>query len=814
MRYFLLLVLCLPLCVAAQTVPTITVKGRIKNAAGAPVELATVMLIEQRDSTRRQLTYSAEDGQFEFLDVQRIPQVLAVTYLGSEPYSAPVALTGYSDPVFVMPDVVLQPAAVQLNGVTISAKTPFVERKIDRTIVNVDAMVGTGGTNALEILERAPGVTVDQDGLIKLKGRSGVVIYVDDKPTYLSGTELDNYLKSLPVGVVKQIEIMPNPPAKYEAAGGAGVINIVTRRSRLTGLYGNLNTTLQRGRYTRNNNSLNINYNRNRIGITANLNAGVRESFQDLNINRYYLSQQSELQSSFSQNSFIEKFGRSLSGKLGLDVYATDRTTFGVSVKALGSLNGANTDNTAFIRDANRTELQRVLADNEDRRNFNNATYNAYLKQNIGSKGASITLDADYVTYWSDAEQLFRNTSYAPDGQLVFENRINGALPSDIDIYAVKTDATWPLQDGSKFDAGLKTAFTATDNTADYRTTVGGVTEPDYNLSNEFLYDEWIHSAYFNYSRGWKQVDLQVGLRAEATQLEGNQLGNPQRPDSSFTRDYANLFPTVFVQWRADTIGRHTWSFSFGRRINRPFFQDLNPFISPLDRFTFYGGNPNLLPTYAYNASLSHSLNGWLNTSLNYGLTTDGIYETLEIVNEIYYSRPGNIATDQSASISIEASKPITAWYTLNAYAEGGYLWYDSPLYTETLNAGGPYYNCAATNVFQLGKGWAAEVRGDYNSNVVYAQLLIKSWGTLNCAVQKKVFNRKGTLKLSFNDILYTRRADGIINNLRDTEADWDSRLDTRSVTLAFSYGFGKAKTNKPKHNSSGSETEQQRVKT
>lgn len=806
-------VLSLLLWAATAIAQNASVRGKINDENGLPLYMVLVQLSHLADSSIQQNAYTNEDGTFQFGALAAGTYLFKSTYLGYEPHLQQITLAG-NDTDQDLGAIGMKPSATLLNTVTISGKQKFVERKIDRTVINVDALGGSSGSNALEVLERAPGVSIDQDGQIKLKGRSGVLVYIDEKPTYLSGAELENYLKSLPAGALKQIEIIPNPPAKYDAAGNSGIINILTKRNKLAGLHGNVSTVVQRGRYTRNNNNLNLNFNRKRVGVYLNLNGGLRESFQDLNINRYYKNQTDEVESSFSQNSFIVKDGRSFNGNFGLDFYLTDKTTLGFSVKAGRSPNGSQTDNTAFVRDAGGAVLQKVNADNADERQLNNGTYNVYWKQQLGKKAGNVSVDADYVRYDSDAEQVFKNYVYTPNDVLTFQDQINGNLPSVIEIYAAKADYTQPLGEKAKFEAGVKTAFTATDNTADYRRTEGGITTPDYNLSNRFLYDEWIYAAYLNYSRSFGKVDLQLGLRGESTRLQGNQLGNPVQPDTNFTRQYNSLFPTIFALWRIDSSGKHVLSFNFGRRIDRPFFQDLNPFISPLDKFTFYGGNPNLLPTFSYNFNLTHTYRDWLNTAFSYGLVSDGINETLEISEGIYYSRPGNIATNHSLSLSVEATKPIRPWYTFITYCEGGYLLYKSRLYTQTLNSDGFYHYLSATNIFKLKKDWTLELRGEYQSDIVAAQLLIKSFGTLNIAASKKMLKQKGNLKLALNDLLYTRRADGIINNLQQTDADWNSRLDTRSVTLSFSYAFGKAINSKPKHNSSGSESEQKRVKT
>lgn len=788
-----------------------TIVGNVIDSDKRALDLAQITIKEINNNSNVISKYSDSDGSFEFSKIKEGKYLLVANYLGYEEFKKEFTAQGDKS-LIDLGQITLVSKALNLNEVKVVANTNYIERKIDRTIVNVDALISNAGTNVLEALEKAPGISVDQNGLIRLKGKAGVQVYIDDKPTYLSGAELENYLKSIPSSNVKQIEIMTNPPAKYEAAGNSGVINIITKRSRIVGISGNLSTSLQQGRYTRSNNSFNLNYNKNKLSISTSINGGFRNSFQDLNINRYYKDDLNQLNSSFAQNSFIVKDGQSANLKLNFDYYLNSRTTIGASLKGLISPNGDQTDNKAFVRNSNNSLSRNVNADNNTRNDFNNETYTMYLKKVLDSSGSVITFDADFVRYTSESNQVFKNFIYDSLDQLIYKDRINGLIPSSINIYALKSDYVKPFRSGLKFESGIKSAFTKTDNEAIYTTTIDTITINDYNLSNRFKYDEWIHAAYINLSKNFGRIDLQAGLRGEATQLKGNQLGNLIKPDTSFTRKYFNLFPTFFAQCVLDSAGIHSINFSYGRRIDRPFFQDLNPFVSPLDKFTFYSGNPNLLPTYAHNFSLSHSYKAWLNTSLNYSKTLDGINETLEIVNGIYFSRPGNISTNHTYSISSEMNKEITKWYRLISYLEYGYLIYKSKLYTETLDSEGDYQYASITNSFTLGKGWNAELRGEYQSEIVYAQLLIKSFGTLNVGFQKSLLKNKATLKINLSDILYTRRADGIIYNLRNTDADWNSRLDTRSVTVAFSYRFGKS-SKKQKYIGTGSESEQKRVK-
>ncbi len=797
------------LLVSSLSAQSYQISGLITDKDNAGLDLALISLYKQSDSTFIKSEFTDEDGSYLISGIIPDKYLMKVKQLGFLDYNMTIEI----DQNKTLPSIQLTIDPQMLNQVTVKSETPFVVRKIDRTVITPDALIANAGSNALEVLERAPGLSVDQNGAIILKGRSGVAVFINDKPSYLSGTELENYLRTLPAGSIKNIEVMENPPAKYEAAGNAGIVNINLKRGTVKGVYGNASVSYRKSRYNSSNNSLNLNYGRQKLIVRSNIYGGLWENFQDLNINRYYLDTDNVLQSSFAQNSFNNRKGKYLNGRVGVDFYPTEKLTIGFGYKSSTSPVERNTDNTALVSDANGQLLQKVLADNISNTSFRNNLVNMYISKVLDSSGTTLSLDADYVRYQSGNDQVFKNYQYNNENLLIYEDQINGEIPSEINIYAIKADFIKPLKSASRFESGVKSAFTQTDNEAIYTNTVGGVTSPDYNLSNRFLYDEWINAAYVNYSTAIGKIGLQFGLRGEATRLEGNQLGNQQQPDTSFTRSYAALFPTFYASRQLDSLGKHGLNLSYGRRIDRPYFQDLNPFVSPLDKFTFYTGNPNLLPTYAHNASLTYSYNNKLNISLSYSKTVDGIMETLEIQDEIYYSRPGNIASSQFISLSADGTLPITNWYSINAYAQGALAMFDSDLYDQKLRSRGINVYLSATNTFRLKKGWKIDVSGRYMNDQVSSQLVIKGYAILNFGLQKNVMDGKGNIKVSVNDLLYSQIGSGIINNLSMTDADWNSKLDSRSVTAAFSYRFGKSTTNKRGRNGTGSDSEQRRVK-
>jgi hypothetical protein len=808
MKHIILLFL-LALTFGASAQSSFSISGTIFNTTSEPIDLAQISLFNQVDSSFVKSEYSDEDGSFQISNVSEGNYLLRVNAAGFEKLDKSISLQENLE----LASIQLTSDGQEIEAIEVTATVPFIQRKIDRTVVTPDALIANAGSNALEVLERAPGVTVDQNGVIALKGRTGVNVFINDKPSYLSGSDLEAYLRSLPASSIKNIEIIENPPAKYEAAGNAGIININIKRNTLKGFYGNTAVSYRRSRYNGSNNSLNLNYNREKVSFTANMYGGFWENFQDLNINRYYLDNNGALATSFEQNSFSNRQGFYLNGKFGLDFYPTEKSTFGISYKGTNSPNSRGIDNTSIVSDNLGNLQQEVVADNLSEEVLKSSIFSGYFTQKTDTLGGEISIDADYVQYVSGNDQLFQNFQFDAAGNLIYQDQINGEIPSEISIYAVKTDYSKPFKNNTKLEAGLKSAYTQTDNEAIYTNTIGGVTTPDYSLSNRFLYDEWINAAYANYQMQAGKIGLQFGLRGELTRLEGNQLGNAQVSDTSFIRTYASLFPTFYASTKLDSAGNHGLNFTYGRRIDRPYFQDLNPFISPFDKFTFYTGNPNLLPTFSHNTSLTYSFKNMMNVSLSYSLTTDEIRETLEIQNGIYFSRPGNIASSQFVSLAVDGNVPIAKWYRLSGYMELAYVQFDSELYTQQLNSNGLNAFVSLTNSFILKNDWSFEISGRWLNNHTASQLVIKGYGSLNAGFRKKLFDGRGAIRIAANDLFYTRIGSGVINNLEQTNADWNSTFDSRSVTATFSFRFGKSTSNKQKRNSSGSEVEQNRVR-
>ena len=799
-------------CLVLSAQNTGRVSGRITDSLQRPVEGATVLLVTGPKDVPVKTALSDDKGGFVLEKIKPGDYSLVISMTGFKKDSAvPIVINEEKNNVNVG-NIILTGLPKSLQGVTLTSQRPPVERKIDRTIVNADQMITAAGSTAMDILERSPGVSVDNNGVISLQGKNGVTIFVDDKPTYLSGTDLENYLRSLPASSIDQVEIMTNPPAKYDAAGGGGVINIRLKRTTVKGFNGSLNTAYTQGVYARTNNSFNFNYRHNKLNTFGTLTQNYFSNFSDLTINRYFKKPDGSPNYDFLQHTYIKPSGLAFSVKAGADYYASEKNTFGIVLTGVTRKGKRNNENSSRILNAAGQLDSTIVAHNEQDNSFNNRGINLNFRRRVSKSGPEFSIDADYIHYGTGNVQEFNNLTYLPDNTISARDRLSGDLPAHINIFSLKTDYTHPIKKGWKIDAGAKSSQTETDNVADYFLTVNNVTAPDYDKTNHFLYKETIHAAYLNGSHEGKRWSMQLGLRAEHTISDGKQLGNAVKPDSAFKRSYTSLFPTAYLNYKLDSSGNHTLTIDYGRRINRPFYQDLNPFISPLDKFTYYVGNPFLLPAYTHNVQLTYSFKNKISIGFRYSSTLNNTNETIEIVNGTYYSRPGNIGKITNIGGSLQGDLPIRKWLNFSYYAEVINIHSKTNFYTGFLNTQGTYLFVQPNLRFTFTKGWTAQVDGFYQSDITSNQFILLERGRLNAAVSKKI-KTAFTVRASVNDIFYTQINRGIINNLANTEANWRNENDTRAFTISFAWRFGKAIADLRKHDQNSAQQEQNRVR-
>ena len=797
------------------------VNGSVEDQSKKAIASATITLLHAKDSAVAKINAADKSGRFQFEGIAHGSYLVAVSAVGHvKTFSKPFALSATQAVVNLQP-ITLVPATKEMAGVTVVASKPMIEQKIDKTVLNVDASVTNVGATALEVLEKAPGVTVDKDGNISLKGKQGVMVMMDGRSTYLSATELSNYLKSLPASAIDQIEIMTNPSAKYDAAGNSGIINIKSKKNKQKGFNGSLTANYGQGAYWKANTSINLNYRTGKFNFFANGGANYWNGFQTLTIHRKFRNASSkEIDAIFDQVSNMRSSSDYYNLKVGADYYLSTKTTLGIVSSGFIDDGQFNSRTTSYLKNATNAVDSIVMANSLQKNLWKNGSLNLNLRHQFDSTGRELTADLDYVTYAARGNQSFSSTNYNIDMIKRGEEALRGALPVDINIYTAKMDYTQPIGKEAKLEAGVKTGYVITDNSANYFTVANQTEQADYKKTNNFEYKESISAAYLNVNKQFKKFGVQGGLRYEHTNYTGNQYGNPLREDSSFTNSYGSLFPTVFVSYKLND--KNQFAASFGRRIDRPAYQDLNPFLDFIDVYTYEQGNPFLRPQFTNNFELSHTFKSILTTTLNYSRTKDLRAETFEQGENLNGSndyativKKGNIGKRNAAGIAVSAQIPVRKWWSAMVYTNYNYTQYAGTINNgESIDIDASNLMFNVNNQFKFNKGWTAEISGWYRTSGVEGQILIKPMGQLNMGVGKQVMKNKGSIKLSVRDLLYTNFPLGEIN-FSNTEAVFSNKRDSRVVNLAFTYRFGKPiKGAQPRRKIGGADEETNRVNT
>lgn len=787
------------------------IKGRIVGADYKAVNYATVSIQKINNGHPVQTVIADSGGDFILNIESKGDYLVNISAVGRDSLTVSITLNDLK--VVTLPDITLITSSKQLKEITIVAKRPFIEQKTDRTIVNVDALASNTGANALEVLAKSPGVLVDHDGKITFKGKTGVMVLIDDKPVYLSGDNLSNYLKTLPASQLDQIELMSNPPAKYDASGNAGLINIKTKKSAGQGFNGSVSASAGHGEYWSTNESISLNYRAGNVNIFANADYNIQNYYRRLDVSRSYFDATGNLASSYTEVAYFHPVTYNPNLKLGMDYYLSPKTTMGIILTGLFSSGHDYNPGNNTINDPAGKLDSTITADNNTKSKFYNEGINLNYRHQFDNPDNMITFDLDYIKYNNNNDQSFLSSSYNAAGipgssQIIVDN-----LPTNINIYAAKADYSIPLKGKAKLEAGIKTSFVNTDNAANYFNVADNVSSIDNNLTNRFLYHENINAAYTSFSKDFRRITIQAGLRAEHTIINGHQLGNVFSPDSSFTKYYINLFPTAYLTYKLDTSGYNSLNFSFGRRIDRPYYQDLNPFISIIDKYTYIEGNTYLKPQYSSDYELSYRIKSVFSVSLVYSYINDYQVETDRQKGNILIAQTSNIGRSENMGINANVSLSPVKWWEFNLYAEMINNSYHGPLYNSYLNTNHTHFYFNENNQFDLSTGWSADLSCLYVSKVIDGQFVHIPQSMVSLGIQKKVFKNKGSIKLAANDLFRGDFAGGRITNIPGVAASFHSDEASRAVIFGFTYNFGNSANSQKKQYKGSAETEKSRVK-
>jgi len=764
----------------------------IQNENGVLLEGATIEILNGEKLVKTGISDINGSALIQVTDLT--PTDIRVSFSGYQARSIKI------DPSKNEYRISLKAGSGELSEVRVTSKKPFIQRSQGKTIVNVDASITNTGTTVLEVLEKSPGILVDRNGGISMQGKTGVLVLIDDKPTYLPASEISNLLGSMSSSQVDQIELITNPSAKYDASGNAGIINIKTKKNKQKGFNGVLTSSFTQGVYPKNNNSLILNFRNGKFNTYLTYSLNYNEYFYDMYaLRKKYDPVSGDLTSSLEQPTFNKGRGLNNTFKIGVDFSASAKTTIGILAT------GVTVDRKGFAhalatwKDGNMEVDSSITTDNKNEYDFKNAGLNFNLKHAL-NKSNDINADVDLLKYDIERDELFLNNNIYPTGR---KDGTLGDLPSEIRIITFKTDHTYKFSSG-KLESGFKTSRIETDNIANYQYYDGISWAPDPGKTNHFKYNENIHAVYSSYENKWKKFSLQAGLRYEMTRFDAHQVTS----DSSFSRKYSGLFPSGYISYEIDSS--NTISFTTGRRIDRPAFQRLNPFVNIINKYTHERGNPFILPQYTWNFELGHQYKDLLTTTVAYSFIRNYFSQIFLTEPEVFVYTQGNVGRMHNASVSLALQYSPWKFWSFTSQLTGNYkelIGFGNRDYRSTIRQ----VNFSMNNQFRLSSKYTAELSGFYTGRARNdIQEVLYPNGQVSIGLSRPVLKNKGTLKISARDIFYTVAMEGLTDFDHSTEY-FIVKRDTRVGNISFTYRFGKAfKSNR--RNSGSAADEMDRV--
>lgn len=509
MRKFFTLCVSLLFCVIAFPQNRIgKISGIIYDDAKNPLQSASVSLLKAKDSSLVKIAVTDKEGKYEFESIAEGNYLLSVSAAGHQKIFSRFFTISSAASTIKLEPLQLTAAAKSLGGVTVISKKPFIETKIDKTVVNVDASPTSAGATALEVLEKSPGVMVNNDGIISLRGKAGVIVMMDGKQTFLSPTDLANLLKNMPASAIDQIEIMTNPSAKYDASGNSGIINIKTKKGQAGGFNGSIMLGVTNSLFKtsdgafyvipKSQNSFTFNFRKNKINFFGNYNPNVFRGRNQLEISRTKLDQGKNILG-YNDVETRFKFGNNNHTlKLGLDYFADKKNTFGVVISGF-TFSGHPTPKTVTTSsDENYQPLAIMISRTDNKIRFKNLTSNFNYRHVFDTAGHELTADFDFIAYNNTSDMLLTTDFYNGVSQPVGNGLLlMGHLPSRIKIFSLKSDYVHPLKKGGRIEAGVKSSYVKNNNVVNYTRWDGAKWVTD-NRSNHFIYDENINAVYLN----------------------------------------------------------------------------------------------------------------------------------------------------------------------------------------------------------------------------------------------------------------------------------------------------------------------------
>ena len=780
------------------------IHGKIVDSAGKPIVNANVLLLNSKDSVLVKGILTTENGSYSFENIYAGNYLISVTHTGIKPAYSRVIEVNDKTKEIDMGTIHIEESSVVLADITVVAKKPLYEQKIDRLVINVASSITAAGSTALEVLERSPGIIVNRfNNSLSINGKSGVIVMINGKRNYMSIDAVVQMLAAMPSGNIERIEIITTPPAKYDADGNAGIINIVLKSNNQFGTNGSYAVMAGYSKWEENSLSLNINHRKNKLNVFGNYS--------------YFRSHVYQLWKSYhavtNNNLFLEDFSETNrnavswlhNGQMGLDYEMNKKTIIGVLVTGSYRHWNMKADNYASLF-ANKNLDSTINITNNELHTTGSYVVNLNM-QHTFRPDEKLFVNFDYLHYYDKNPTDYNNAYFNASKVFIYDEQVKSDKKTPLKFWIGALDYEKKLSKKVNMEAGLKGTTSRLSNDVEVATLIQNSWVSDPILTNFHKLRESIGAGYSSFSITFNEkTSMKAGLRYEYAH---SVLGSAT--DKLVDRSYSYLFPTFYILHKINDS--NSVNFSYSRRIWRPSFADLAPWVLFLDPKTFQTGNPYLLPSITDAITASYTYKDKI-LSVSYSYMDHPINNQPELDEKT--NRLVNTVTNgknmQMAYINLSLPFKIRKWWSMQNNLSGG--WYQSnSFYKVKIKQESMSFYGNSTQTFILPKNITFELNGWYNSGGSWGLYTFYPIGSLDFGVQKKFEKTKSTLSLNVRNLLNSLRSYQYVNRPEQNLVINSRQIfGYRGFSITYNHRFGKDSVKGKRERTTGAEDERGRA--